>query len=230
MNYLNRLINLPSKARAAFDANLKDVEALLKLHTVTGGSSPGRRYGLEVLNRSAIVLITSYWEAYCEDIAEEALEIIVNHAPTADFLPKEIKKIIAKKLKDDRNELAIWNISDDKWRNVLKDNLLELKNERNKNLNTPKHYNIDKLFETTIGLPDISKKWIWAKKLTVPKAQEKLNKFVALRGDIAHRGKSNVSVTKANVQDYLEFVKKAAAKTGGAINRHVRDITGTNLF
>ena len=38
----------------------------------------GRRYHLEVLNKSAIVLVTSFWEAYCEDIAAEGLAHIVN--------------------------------------------------------------------------------------------------------------------------------------------------------
>lgn len=221
---------MPSKARIALDKNLKDVEALLKLHEEKSGCSPGRRYGLEVLNKSAIVLITSYWEAYCEDIAEEGLECIVTHAKTSDALPKEIKKIIAKELKEDRNELAIWEISDDKWRVVLRGHLNALKEARNRKLNTPKYKNIDDLFESAIGLSDVSSKWVWAKKLTAEKARKKLDKFVGLRGEIAHRGKAETSVTKAQVIDYLEFVKQAAAKTGGAVNIHVHSITEKKLF
>lgn len=221
---------MPSKARKALDENLKDVEALLQLHEEKGGSARGRRYGLEVLNKSGIVLITSYWEAYCEDIAEEGLECIVTHAKTADALPKEIKKIIGKELKADPNELAIWGISDDKWRLVLRGHLQTLQEARNRKLNTPKHKNIDELFESAIGLPNVSAKWVWAKKLTAEKAREKLDKFVTLRGEIAHRGKAKTSVTKAQVVDYLEFIKQTAAKTGGAVNTHVRSITGQALF
>lgn len=47
------------------------------------GTARGRRFDLEVLNKSAIVLITSYWEAYCEDIAAEALD----HAQAEDQMP-----------------------------------------------------------------------------------------------------------------------------------------------
>src|ERR1700674_172280 len=112
-----------SKARIALDKNLEDVKALLKLQEQQGGNAPGRRFGLEVLNKSAIVLITSFWEAYCEDLAEEGLECIVTHATTSDVLPKEIKKIIAKELKAAAHELAIWTISDDKWRGVLRSHL-----------------------------------------------------------------------------------------------------------
>ena len=52
---------MPSQARVAFDENVKDVQALIKLHKEKGGDSPGRRYGLEVLNKSALVLITAFW-------------------------------------------------------------------------------------------------------------------------------------------------------------------------
>lgn len=221
---------MPSKARIALDENLKDVDALLKLHEEKGGGGPGRRYGLEVLNKSGVVLVTSYWEAYCEDIAEEGLECIVTHAKTSDALPKEIKKIIAKELKADANELAIWGVADDKWRAVLRKHLQALQDARNRKLNTPKHKNIDDLFESAIGLSNVSSQWIWARKLTAAKAREKLDKFVTLRGEIAHRGKAKTSVTKAQVIDYLEFIRQAAAKTGGAVNAHVHSITGQRLF
>lgn len=221
---------MPSKARIALDENLKDVAALLKIHEAKGGVAPGRRFGLEVLNKSAIVLITSYWEAYCEDIAEEGLECIVTDAKTSDALPKEIKKIVAKELKGDSNELAVWDISDDKWRKVLQARLKTLQEARNRKLNTPKHRNIDELFEAAIGLSNVSSKWVWARKLTAAKAREKLDNFVELRGEIAHRGKAKTSVTKAQVVDYLDFIVHAAAKTGGSVNAHVYSITGKRLF
>lgn len=221
---------MPSKARAALDKNLEDVENLLVLHAAAGGSGPGRRHGLEALNKSAIVLLTSFWEAYCEDIAAEGLECIVTNAKDANALPKEIKKIIAKKLKADANELALWSISDDKWRQVLRDHMAALKEARDRKLNTPKWRNIDELFESAIGLSNVSAKWLWSKKLTVEKARAKLDRFVELRGEIAHRGKAKTSVSKAQVEDFLGFVKRAAAKTGGAVNTHVFKVSGTKLF
>ena len=221
---------MPSKARSALDENLKDIAALLKLHAEKGGDSRGRRYGLEVLNKSAFVLLTSFWEAYCEDLAEEALDCIVNHAPSADALPKEIKKRIAARLKADPNEVAIWKIADEKWRQVLRDNLKGMQEARNRRLNTPKAANIDELFESAVGLPNVSGGWKWATKLTAQGAAAKLDKFVELRGEIAHRGKATTSVTKAQVVEYLNFIKNAAAKTGDTVNGHVQRVTGRPLW
>lgn len=142
---------MASKARAAFDKNAKDIKRLIELHENVGGTAPGRRRGLEVLNKSAIVLITAFWEAYCEDIAAEGLEHIVEHAESADALPNELKKIIAKKLKDQPHELEVWKIADDGWRAYLSIHLEELKKQRDRKLNTPKSDRINELFKSAVA-------------------------------------------------------------------------------
>lgn len=221
---------MASKARAAFDSNAKDIERLLELHLKTGGSGAGRRYNLEVLNKSAIVLITAFWEAYCEDIAAEGLEHLVEHAPSADALPDELKKQIAKKICKDPHDLAAWKLSDDGWREYLRKHLADLKTERDRKMNTPKTAQIDALFKEAVGISKISSKWNWAKKMTVGRATEKLDRFVTLRGAIAHRGSDGKSVTKAQVTDYFEFIKKLVALTGGAVNNHVLKATKKPLW
>ncbi len=221
---------MASIARNAFDENLKDIEGLLELHEMKGGNQQGRRYGLEVLNKSAIVLITAFWEAYCEDIASEGLEHLIKHANSGDALPTELKKQIAKELKNSNHELEMWKIADDGWRIYLSDRLESLREERNRRLNTPKSENIDHLFLSTIGIRKISSSWSWSKKMTVARATAKLDKFVELRGAIAHRGQHSQSVKKQQVTDYFGFVKSLAAKTGGAVNSHVRRVTGKRLW
>jgi len=221
---------MPSKARKAFDKNASDIKKLLELHEKQGGSSRGRRYGLAVLNKSAIVLITSFWEAYCEDIAAEGLEHIVKHAKDASVLPKELKKQIAKELNEDVHDLSVWRLSDDGWREVLKSRLDKLREERNRYLNTPKSTNIDDLFFKALGISKISQTWKWATKMNASRARVKLDKYVRLRGAIAHRGAALESVKKADVTDYFEFIKRLAAKTGGKVNSHVKDLTGKPLW
>ena len=182
------------------------------------------------MNKSAIVLITAYWEAYCEDIAAEGLEHIVKYSNSAEALPKELKKEIAKVINENRNELELWKIADDGWRTYLKDRLSELQARRNRRLNTPKSENIDELFRSAVGISKISSEWRWAKKMTAMRARRKLDKYVTLRGAIAHRGQYSESVKKAYVDDYFSFIKKLASKTGGAVNRHVESITERSLW
>lgn len=155
---------MPSRAWIAFTENLKDVEKLMELHQQEGGISRGRRHNLEVLNKSAIVLITAYWEAYCEDIAAEGLAHIVKHAETSESLPQELKKEIAKELKKNENDLAVWQVADGKWRNHLQGRLEEQREARNRKLNTPKSENIKQLFASAVGIVEISDSWKWPKK------------------------------------------------------------------
>jgi len=216
---------MASKARAAFDDNAEDIERLIELHEDAGGTDPGRRYGLEVLNKSAIVLITAFWEAYCEDIAAEGLEHIVKHAKSADAIPDELKKIVAKKLAGESHELAVWKIADDGWRQYLKGHLEDLKKERDRRLNTPKTTQIDELFKTAVGIEKMSNHWYLHKKMKSDQARKKLDGYVSLRGAIAHRGRHDTSVTKKNVTDYFEFVKTLVAKNGGEVNKHVFKVT-----
>ena len=116
-----------SNAYKAFQKNMEDIERLLELHTQEGGSEPGRRYGLEVLNKSAIVLITSFWEAFCEDLASDALDIYVKRAKTFDVLPLVLRKRIAAELKGDKHDLSPWQLAGDGWRKHLVSRLDELK-------------------------------------------------------------------------------------------------------
>jgi len=221
---------MPSKAWKSFDQNAQDIERLLELHQEKGGTSPGRRRGLEVLNKSAIVLITSYWEAYCEDIATEGLEHIVQHGRSPDQLPKEIKQIIAKELKADPNDLSVWSLCGEGWKTILKTRLDHLRDQRNRKLNTPRTQNIDDLFLQALGLSSISSSWKWPKKMTIDRARNKLDNYVTLRGEIAHRGIAANAVTKNQVEDYFYFIKRLVSKTGSAVNSHARKITGKPLW
>src|SRR6266571_3706969 len=220
---------MPSKARVNFEANAADVSRLLEIHKYFGGDAKGRRFRLEVLNKSAIVLITAIWEAYCEDLAAEALQHLVKYAPNSTVLPKELRKRIAKELKEDKHELSIWALADPGWRTVLTKRLSSLAEERNWKLNTPKAQNIIDLFRIALEIPNVSVRWFW-KKMSVAQAKAKLDKYVTLRGAIAHRGKSAKSCTKAQVRDYFAHVKRLVAMTGGTVNSHVASITGRYLW
>ncbi len=146
---------MASQARKDFDRNVKDVERLLELHASVGGDAQGRRFDLEVLNKSAIVLITAIWEAYCEDIAAEALEHLVTNVSSGSQLPKDLKKKIANDIKADLNDLAMWGLADAGWQECTRARLASLTEERNRRLNTPKPDQIDELFSAAIGLAKV---------------------------------------------------------------------------
>lgn len=220
---------MASQARASFDKNCQDIDKLLQVHEDLTGKSPGRRREVEVLNKSGIVLLTSFWEAYCEDIAAEGIQHLVSYTSTAASLPDTLKKKIAKYLKDDKHELAVWKLADDQWRSTLESRLTTLQEERNRRLNTPNSNNIDALFSEALGIDAISPSWYWPG-MSAEQARQKLDNLIKLRGEVAHRGKAAAGVRKTDVKSYYAHIKRLVSKTGGRVNSTVLKPTGQKLW
>jgi len=212
----------------AFDESADEVRRLLEIHTTLGGDAKGRHHRLEVLNKSAILLITAIWEAFCEDVAADALEHIVTNLSAASSLPKELKKRIAKDIEADHNELAMWSLADEGWKTKAQSRLTALVTERNRKMNTPNSQNLDEFFVKAIGMTKLSDSWRWAT-VSPDKAREKLNSYISLRGAIAHRGKASASVTKVQVEEYFAHVRRLADMTGEKVNVFVKNITGKSI-
>src|SRR3989442_15470552 len=106
---------MPSQAKKRFDQNCKDVDRLLEIHQDIAGDAPGRKYGVEVLNKSAVVLICAFWESYLEDVIEEALDRIVSKTTDIVKLPLDLRKVVAKAIKQDAHDLSPWNLAGDGW-------------------------------------------------------------------------------------------------------------------
>jgi hypothetical protein len=220
---------VPSKARNAFEDNYTDVERLLEIHSDLTGNKAGKRRGVEVLNKSGIVLMCAVWEAYCEDIAAETIDHVIEHAPNATVLSKTLRKNVAAELKADLNGSAMWKLADAGWRDYLRSRTQAMAKERNRNLNAPKTENIKKLFDDTLGLPKVPEAWYWAG-MSTTQAAKKLDGFVSLRGDIAHRARAAETIKKTEVWDFAKHVERLVDKTDAYINRHITKSCGTALF
>ena len=215
-----------SKARLTLDQNANDISRLLEIHELIGGQKPGRRYGLEVLNKSAIVLITAFWEAYCEDVVSEGLVHIIKHAKSSSALPNELKKQVVAELEDDKHDLAVWKIADKGWKTYLNDRLEKLRERRNRRLNTPNSENVNGFFRFGLGIDRISESWRWGTNMSPNKAADKLNKYIGLRGAIAHRGAFEEPVAKLHVTDYFDLVMRIADETDNQVISHVTKVSG----
>jgi hypothetical protein len=220
---------MSSEARAAFEGNREDIERLLEIHGDLTGSGPGRRRGVEVLNKSGIVLMCAVWEAYCEDLAAEAVEHLVVHAADSSALPKELRKQIAKELEDENNDLAVWQLAGDNWRTVLRTRLAVITEARNRKLNTPKSTNIEELFAHAVGLPGVTASWKW-RGTTPLQAQRKLDGFVTLRGEIAHRAAAPSAIKKRIVKNFVEHAERLVDATDDCVNTQIATVCGQRLF
>lgn len=224
---------MASNARKNFDESAKDVHQLLgvsRMAKMLWKDDPEDfPTGLDVLLRSAVVLMVSSWEAYIEDICSEALEHLVTHATDASALPKSVKQQIAFELKSSKNESDIWKIADGGWKELLRSRLASMKEGRDRGFNSPKSQQTSDFFKNAIGIDDIQKSWTID--LLEPKdSSRKLDALVALRGEIAHRGRIKEKLDIEFVSNHLKFLKKLASKTDEAISSHLKKATKKSLW
>jgi RiboL-PSP-HEPN len=79
---------LPSNAFSTHLVQLlSDAEELEDTHAEMRTGSPGRQYGLASLNRAAVIMCVSAWEAYIEELVRESLEILRPASPPLGLWP-----------------------------------------------------------------------------------------------------------------------------------------------
>ena len=164
-------------------SNRKQVRRLLEIHGIVAGKGVGYKHDVEVLHKSAIVLLVASWEAYVEDLATNAFEALLAAAKDHDIFPPDVLTSASSVLKKADNNREIWKLAGDGWKQVLKDHKLELFSQYIGKLNTPKPKQIDGLFHALIGISNISSRWHW-KGMSEQDSADKLEGLIELRGSI----------------------------------------------
>jgi hypothetical protein len=206
-----------------------EVERLIEVHVKETGEGPGRRRpDIQVVSRAAVVFTCTYWEAFCEDLAAEALRHLAEHAKDAGALPAGVKKTFKRILLEEKHELAVWSLADEGWREELRRRAHWIVSGDDWTLNTPKPVQVKQFFDEYVGIKDITRAWCWPK-MSADTATRRLREFVTLRGDIAHRGSPGESVHKSKATSGLKFIKRLAAKSAECVDEYLREHTGQPL-
>jgi RiboL-PSP-HEPN len=200
-----------------FLENMAEVRRLLQIHGQLGGPGPGRRWGTEVLNKSAVVLLVACWEAYLEDVASFAFSTALSRCQEPRRFPKEVIRRVGQSLRDVRDERAIWNLAGSGWKDVLS-------NYRTKTIekfHNPNSSSVDDFFLRVLGMKSLSKCWHWAG-MSVARAKGKLDRIVNTRGSIAHRVQHSSPVHLATVKNYQGHIGRLVRRTDLEIRKTLK--------
>lgn len=199
-----------------YHANEKEVLRLLAIHEELTGTGPGRRHNVQILNKSAIVLLTAMWEAFVEDLAEAALEFMIDNASDHNAFPPHILERVGGL----HNGIKAWDLAGTGWKHALRNNLREVLARTVGTLNTPKTAQVNDLFDKTIGLKNIAGMWRWQGSPS-KKVSARLDELVTLRGSIAHRVTAVHNVGKSDVRHAGELIHRIGAISSNAVRAHV---------
>lgn len=195
--------------------NLSEVHRILEIHEELTGAGPGFKPNVGVLNKSAIVLLVACWEAFIEDLAKTAFDILLSRVKSHNLLPKKVLAEASKQLRGATDDRAVWRLAGEGWKKVLMEHKEDVLKRHIGKLNTPKPDQVDELFEELLGIRNMSSNWHWTG-CSVDDATRKLKELVELRGTIAHRVKTSRKVYKRSVERYVKFINRIAMETSNA--------------
>lgn len=216
---------MSSSSKQTFEVNKADIEQLWQIHQDYAGEGRGRKRGVEVLNRSAIIFVTACWESYIEDLAVEAFDFLLANATSSASIPNKVKSLAVKDIHGGQNALLLWGLADAGWRAILQDHKQVVFDKWLGKFNTPKSEQVDGLYSEMLGLAGLSAHWRW-KKMTSAEAVDKLDKFITIRGNIAHRIRHAQPIDKNMGARYLNHVSQIVERCEKAVSNHLYAQTG----
>lgn len=216
---------MPSNSKLTFETNKADIEQLWQIHQDYAGEGRGRKRGVEVLNRSVIIFVTACWESYIEDLAVEAFDFLLANAGDSMCIPSKVKNFAVKGVLQQQNPARVWDVADAGWRTVLATHKADVHKNWLGSFNTPKTAQVNGLFDDMLGLPRLSSHWKW-KRMRAVDAEAKLDNFITIRGNIAHRIRHATPVDKNTGARYLNHVASIVERCEGAVAGHLRTATG----
>ena len=199
---------------------LRDIERLHEAHGLIiergAATKAWHKDGSSIYTRSGLALLCASWEAFVEEVTDEALRFLIANVSRPDQLPLELRKKVAKELKDDRHELAVWKLADDGWRAVLHDRFQSILNSRLGLMNSPKSEKVRILIEDVIGISDVTAGWSWdgfSRETVVGW----MDKFVTARGAIAHGKQPDIEIGCFGLMFFTELVIECSYRTSNCI-------------
>ncbi len=202
--------------------NFEEIDRILEIHGEISGSGRGYKHNVQVLNKSAIVLLLACWEAYIEDLADNSFNFMLSKSKQPDVFPEHVLAKAAKEIKKSNSD--VWSLANMGWKTVMqahKNKILENYTVKGA-FNTPSPKNIDTLFSNLIGFTSISRTWYW-RAMSIENSKRKLERLIDLRGNIAHRVQSSRKVTKAHVKDSKTFIFRLAIISNNRVVKYIED-------
>lgn len=183
-----------SRARTStFEPVMEDVRELQSVHMQLRTGERGRQWGLGGVNRGAVALILSAWEAYVEDVALECVDAIrpTMLATTPPVWPHDV------------------------WPALRSTTVSKVQQ-----LHTPSAQNVRNLFRSALGLPDVTARWSW-RGCSTSTTLTKFDGLLQLRHQIVHGVVPRPNVQYKYVLWAQLFIERVVARTDEVLREHL---------
>ncbi|WP_461478897.1 HEPN domain-containing protein [Pararhodobacter aggregans] len=190
---------------------LPEVGRIIEAHVMLRKGCRGPDPHKSIL-RGSVLMLCAAWEVYCESVLVEAVDKILQKKIDPLELPKDMQGQLRAAVHDqDVFKSQPLKLAGFGWRTVYKDEVASACSR----FNTPKSDRLNDLFKKWLGIKEIAKSWSYGAK--------EIDRFVSLRGEIAHRGGDSESVTREEAIHFKAIVAKSIQETDNAIYEYLKD-------
>lgn len=188
---------MPSKAYMRFQKNSVQVEKFKEAYeeALHKDHRRGKR-NLDHFTRAAIMFLCSTFEVYFEEVLKESCSIVTKSLNHPGDLPKQVKKTIAKSIKESKNELECIT-----WADNWKEYYINLVNSEMDRLNTPKMCNITRYISKYLGLNNIFDCNAFP--------FSGIDDVITERGSIAHKVYGSSYIKEVKLIEYIDTISNA---------------------
>jgi RiboL-PSP-HEPN len=202
---------MPSEAYLEFNQNLTDVHRLVLLHRQVSGTGRGRR-GLGHLTRGGLLLLCAAWERYVETAIVEGAQIVANKLPGINALPPSVRQKVQNHANNNSTVWSAAQLGTPQWGQVYIDAITR----RVDKLHTPKHHKLQPIFQDFLAVADIEAAW--------SEGKAPIDDFVALRGEVAHRGGQSRYIHFWQLENFESKVTQYVQETDNYLSDHLRTL------
>lgn len=204
---------MPSKAYAHYESrNVREVLRLLESYDDANNNERGRK-ALGHLTSAAVLLLCSAWERYVEMLCGEMVGYIVESSEDYRDLPRNLQETLRNSyIKHQSGDVEYVNLSSREFFTQY----ISYCDVQISKLNTPKTHRIQHMFVYCTG-------WNTSSLLGYDSSDDFVNKFVELRGAIAHGGSASY-VRGHEIVDYIKRVTVLASNLDNGANDYLTAI------
>ncbi len=175
------------------------------------------------IKKGMIVLLVSTWEAFVEDMAIGAFEVMLSNQDNLNNVTSSLKKSIHTKLSNSKHEFSSWKLAGDSWI----DECRVMAKKKVENFHTPNAKNTNELFKFLIGGECISNEWYWENE-TPMQAEIHLKEIICVRSEIAHKATCyKYPLTSESLKKYIWFIWLLITYTALAVDKRLLSLDPT---
>lgn len=219
-----------TSAGDSFEENWKSITDLMTIGEGVKRTQSQRA----AVNKAALIFAVTAWESYVEDVLREGATLMAAHCPSFQDLPKSVRSSIITQVTPAKGPGSKSpsgkypdSLADGGWRSLFRDFAIDA--TEGGNFNTPKTEAVQQLFKKWLGV-DVTDSWSW-QRFESPKAGDRLDETIVLRGSIVHTGSKPDGLNRNWINMYGESnIRKLVARTDDAVVEHVNKVCGQDVW